>query len=154
MATRATVDEFLAGRRIALIGASRDPKAFSTTILREMRAKGYQLYPVNSHADLVEGERCAHSVADLPADLDGAIVMVQSEGAADAVRECIAHGITRVWLHKGVGPSSVSDEAVQLCHEHGISLVDGACPLMFIEPTAWIHRVHRAERKVLGKLPA
>ena len=76
MTTRATIDEFLTGRRLALIGASRDPKAFSTTIQREMRAKGYQIFPVNPQAELVGGERCYHSVADLPEDIDGAIVML------------------------------------------------------------------------------
>ena len=153
MATRATIDQFLAGKRLALIGASRDEKAFSSTILRELQAKGYEMFPVNPATDIVGGLRCFHHVSELPPDIHGAIIMLPAEHSADAVRACIAHGIPRVWLHKGVGPSSVSDEAVALCREKGVAVVDGACPLMFAQPTAWIHRVHRGERKLLGKLP-
>lgn len=153
MPTRAAIDDFLAQRRIAFVGASRDPKAFSSTVYRELRGHGYQLLPVNHHASAIEGDPCFRTVADLPDDVDGAIVMVPAEGAADVVQACIDRGIPRVWLHKGAGPSSVSDEAVALCREHGVEVVDGACPLMFAEPVAWFHRVHRAGLSLTGRAP-
>ena len=154
MAARATIDDFLAQDQLALVGASRNPKAFSSGVYRELRAHGHTLYPVNPHADEVEGDRCFHAVADLPPEVGGAIVMVAADSAADVVQECIDQGIPRIWLHKGVGPSSVSDEAVALCEEHGVAVVDGACPLMFSEPAGAIHRIHRFEWRVTGRLPA
>jgi len=153
MPTRAAIDDFLAQKRIAFIGASSDPKAFSTSVYRELRGHGYELFPVNPHATTVEGDPCVASVADLPADIDGAIVMVAAEHAAEATQDCVDKGIPRVWLHKGVGPGSATDEAVAICRDHGVEVVDGACPLMFAEPAAWFHRVHRAERKLIGRLP-
>lgn len=153
MTDRATIDDFLAQTDLAFIGASRDPKAFSSSVYRELRQHGHTLYPVNPNADLVEGDECYRSVAALPA-VAGAIVMVASERSADAVQECIDAGIPRIWLHKGVGRSSVSDEAVALCTKHGVAVVDGACPLMFAEPVAGVHRIHRFERKVTGRLPS
>lgn len=153
MATRAAVDDFLAQEHLALVGASRDPKAFSSSVARELRAHGYTISPVNSEADDIDGEHCFRSVADLPADVAGAIIMVSADRAADAVQECIDQGIPRIWLHKGAGPSSVSDEAVALCHDHGIPVVDGECPLMFVEPAAAVHRIHRFERKLTRRLP-
>ena len=68
------------------------------------------------------------------------------------VQACIDRGIPRVWLHKGAGPSSVTDEAVALCREHGIEVVDGACPMMFMDDAAWLHRVHRWGREVTHHL--
>ena len=153
MPTRAAIDDFLAQRTIAFIGASRDPKAFSTSVYRELRSHGYALLPVNHHATTIEGDPCFREVADLPDGVDGAIVMVPAEDAADAVQACIDRGIPRVWLHKGAGPSSVSDEAVALCREHGVEVVDGACPLMYAEPAAWFHRVHRAGLTLIGRAP-
>ena len=154
MPTRATIDDFLAQHRLAFVGASRDSKAFSSTVYRELRAHGYELLPVNRHASTIEGDACYRDVADLPDGVDGAIVMVPAETAAAVVQAFIDRGIPRVWLHKGAGPASVSDEAVALCREHGVEVVDGACPLMFAEPTAWFHRVHRLERRVTGRLPS
>lgn len=154
MPTRAAIDDFLAQHRLAFIGLSREPKAFSTSVYLELRKHGYELFPVNAQADRIEGDVCYHRVEDLPDDLDGAIVMVAANRSAAVVKACIDKGIERIWLHKGVGPSSVSDDAVRLCKEHGIEVVDGACPLMFTEPAAWFHRAHRLELKLTGRLPA
>ena len=70
----------------------------------------------------------------------------------EVVQECIDRGIPRVWLHQGAGPSSVTDEAVALCREHGIEVVDGACPMMFMDDATWLHRVHRWGREVTHHL--
>ncbi|MCU0267330.1 MAG: CoA-binding protein [Acidimicrobiales bacterium] len=152
MPSRAVIDDFLAQRRLAFVGASHDPKEFSATVYRELRDRGYELFPVNPHAELVEGDPCLPDVASLPDGIDGAIVMVPPEASAGVVEACIARGIPRVWLHKGGGPSSATDEAVALCREHGIEVVDGACPMMFAEPVAWFHRVHRFERTLTHQI--
>lgn len=146
------IEDFLAQQHLAFVGASHEPKEFSATVYRELKSCGYDLTPVNPHADEIDGDRCYPSVADLPGPVDGAIVMVPAEASAEVVQACVDAGIPRVWLHKGAGPSSVSEEAVGLCREHGIEVVDGACPLMFAEPVAWFHRVHRFERRHTGQL--
>jgi predicted CoA-binding protein len=69
--------------------------------------------------------------------------MVPAEGAAAVVGQAVERGIPRVWLHRGVGRGSVSEEAVRVCRDNGIAVVDGACPLMFDEPVRGVHRIHR-----------
>lgn len=154
MASTAIIEEFLTHRRLAFIGVSRRPKEFSAAVYRQLRDRGYDLLPVNPHADEVEGDRGYRRIADLPPDVEGAIVMVPAGASAEVVRQCLDRGIPRVWLHQGVGPSSVSAEAVALCRDHGVPVVDGACPLMFVEPVGWIHRAHRAGRRWAGHLTA
>lgn len=152
MPSISVIEDFLAQRRIAFVGASHDPKEFSATVYRELKSRGYELHPVNPHATEIDDDPCVASVADLPDGIDGAIVMVPASASAAVVQGCIDVGIPRVWLHQGGGPSSVSEEAVALCREHGIEVVDGACPMMFAEPVGWFHRVHRAGRKLTGHL--
>jgi predicted CoA-binding protein len=121
-----SVREFLRQRHLAVVGASNDPKNFGNIIYRELRAHGYEVVPVNPNAVMVEGDRCYPDVV---------------------VRDCVLRDIKWVWLFKGVGGSgAVSDEALELCQQNGIHVVAGACPLMFLEPVAWIHRAHRAVR--------
>lgn len=153
MPSREAIDDFLAQKHLAFVGVSHEPKQFSASVYRELKDKGYELSPVNPGADIIEGDHCYHDVRDLPDGIDGAIVMVSADHAAEVVQACIDRGIPRVWLHKGIGPSSVSEDAVGLCKEHGIEVVDGACPMMFAEPVGWFHRVHRSEQKLIGKLP-
>jgi predicted CoA-binding protein len=148
------IDDFLAQRRLAFVGVSHDPNEFSAAVYRELKGHGYELFPVNPHAEQVDGDASVGSVADLPDGIDGAIVMVPADSSAAVVTDCIDRGIPRVWLHKGAGPSSVTEEAVALCRDHGIEVVDGACPMMFMEDASWFHRVHRWGREVTGHLTA
>ncbi len=53
MIDQRSAEEFLASGRIAVIGASDDPKNFGGTILRELLAHGIDAVAVNPHHDLV-----------------------------------------------------------------------------------------------------
>lgn len=154
MVSTTVIDDFLAQRRLAFVGASHDPKEFSAAVYRELKAHGYELVPVNPRASEVDGDPCVAAVADLPDGLDGAIVMVPPDASAGVVEACIERGIPRVWLHRGAGPSSATPEAVALCQEHGIEVVDGACPMMFLDGASWFHRLHRWGREKTGHLTA
>jgi predicted CoA-binding protein len=143
MPSQASIDRFLSGERLAFIGVSRDPKAFANSVYRAFRERGYTVFPVHPRVDEVEGDGCVRSIADLP-DVDGAIVMVPAAAAATVVGECADRGIAIVWLHRGVGPGSVTPEAVEVARSRGLDVVDGACPLMFLPSAGWIHRLHRA----------
>jgi predicted CoA-binding protein len=139
--------EFLAAGRIAVIGASDDPHNFGNTVYRALRDHQIGVVAVNPHASEVAGDRCYASVALVPGAVDGAIVMVAADRAAEVVADCLDHGMPRVWLFKGLGSGgAVSDAAVDLCTARGVPVVAGACPLMFLEPVGWFHRLHRSAR--------
>ena len=145
MPDRVTIDEFLAQLHVAFVGVSRDNKQFANAVYRSLRGGGRSLYPVNAAAEgkPLEGDVSYARLADVPDPVDGVVVMVPAGAAADVVRDAVDRGIPRVWLHRGIGKGSVSAEAVRICRESGVVLVDGACPLMFIEPVVGVHRIHR-----------
>ncbi|HVM51947.1 MAG TPA: CoA-binding protein [Acidimicrobiales bacterium] len=146
-------EAFLAHQRFAVVGASDKPDSFGRTILHELATRGKDVVAVHPGAATVDDRPCYPDLASVPGELDGVIVMVNRDKAADVVRACIDRGVPRVWLFKGVGGSgAVSDEAMALCHEHGIDVVAGACPLMFADPVGWFHRVHRGARRLNGSL--
>ncbi|MGD9999665.1 MAG: CoA-binding protein [Ilumatobacteraceae bacterium] len=152
---RAAAERFLDGGSIVLVGASDDPKAFSSTAMKELVAHGCDVVPVNPSRPDVAGRTCYPDVASVPGDPDRVLVMVPADRAVQVVRDCIATGIRRIWLFRGVGgPGATSSEATQLCHDAGIELIDGACPLMFLQPVGWFHRVHRSIRRRRGALVA
>lgn len=141
------IHEFLDQPRIAVVGVSRNDKEFANSVFRHLRDDGRDrtVVPVNANADgaPLEGVPSYRSLRDVPGPLDGVIVMVPAAAAADVVRDAVAAGVPRVWLHKGGGPGAVSDEAVAVAREAGVDLVDGACPFMFDEPVHGVHRFHR-----------
>lgn len=139
---------FLSAGRIAVVGASNEPKNFGHTILEALTDHGIDSVAVHPEAISVSGRPCYPDLHSIPDAVDGVIVMVPKDAALQVVRDCKERGISRVWLFKGAGPGSVSDEAIRFCDEHGISVVAGACPLMFLEPVSGVHKVHRALRRV------
>ena len=146
------VQTFLEGRRFAVVGASADEKNFGGTIYRELKTHGYEPVAVNRSGGTIDGDVCFPSLGAVPGTLDGVIVMVKRDAAVEVIRECASLGIERVWLFKGVGGGAVSDEAIQLCADSGIEVIPGACPLMFLEPVASMHRFHRGIRHLTGSL--
>jgi hypothetical protein len=149
MTSKASINDFIAQKTLAVVGVSRDGKKFSNMAYRELKAKGYRLFPVNSTADSVEGEKCYPNLGALPEKVDGVIIFVQPDKTEQVVREAAAAGIKRVWMQQG----AESAAAIRLCQENGISAVHGECIMMFAEPAAWFHRMHRWVWGVLGKLP-
>lgn len=145
MPERKIIDDFLSQRHLAFVGVSRDSKQFANTVYRRLRKDGRTMYPVNAAASgqPLEGDQSYERLADVPDPVDGVVVMVPADTAADVVHQAAERGIPRVWLHRGAGEGSVSAEAVRVCRDSGIAVVDGACPLMFAEPVTGVHRFHR-----------
>jgi predicted CoA-binding protein len=145
--------EFLSAGRIAVIGASDDPRNFGNTVYRALRDHDVDVVAVNHHGSEVAGDPCYSTVAEVTGPVDCAIVMVPGSQAVRVVGECIDRGVPRIWLFKGLGGAgAVSAEAVDLCLERGVAVVPGACPLMFLEPVGWFHRLHRSARQLNGSL--
>ncbi len=139
--------EFLASGRIAVVGASDDQNNFGRTVVQQLVDHGITAVPVHPRATSVAGVECYPSISEVPGQVDGVIVMVHAEAAADVVRQSLDRDIRKVWLFKGVGRGSVSDEAIRLCEEAGAEVIAGACPLMFLEPVGGVHRFHRTIRR-------
>lgn len=149
MVTGQQISEFLSERRLALVGASRNGKKFGNAVLRELRARGYQVYPVHPEAPEIEGQPCWPSVTRLPEKVGGVVLVIPPAATAEVVREAIDAGIPRVWMQQG----SESAAAVSYCEQRAIPVVHGHCLLMFLEPAAFVHRAHRWIWDLFGKLP-
>lgn len=152
--TKDAAADFLAQRRIAVTGVSHAPKGHgSNAVYRRLRDRGYEVVAVNPNADEVEGDRCYHSLTEIPGGVDAVVVATHPDHAGATVRECDALGITRVWMHRGPGAGSVDDAAVAYGRERGMTVIDGGCPLMY-GPTADIgHKVMRFVFTRTGNVP-
>jgi uncharacterized protein len=149
MASRTEIDRFLSEKRLALAGASRTGKKFGNAVIKDLKPKGFEIFPVHPEASEIEGTPCYRSIADLPAGVENLILSVPPEQTERLVQEAAAFGIKRVWMQQG----AQSANAIRLCEEKGIRVVHGECILMFAEPLGWFHGVHRWIWKVMGRYP-
>jgi uncharacterized protein len=144
---------FLAGHRLAVVGASEAKDNFGGTIYRELRDHGYDVVAVNPSVSTVFGDATRPDLASVEGPLDGVVVMVRPERVDEVVDQAIGVGIRNVWLFRGVGGAgSVTESAIDRCERAGVTVVPGACPLMFLEPVAAVHRIHRGVRHLTGSM--
>jgi len=143
---------FLASRRIAVVGVSRQSNQPANAIYRKLRDSGHEVFAVNPRAHSVEGARCYSDLASIPGGVEAVVVVTPPDASAGVVREAADLGVRHIWLHRAVGEGSVSDEAVEAGCERGLEVIVGGCPLMFVEPVDLAHRCLRWWLVRTGKL--
>ena len=144
--------EFLGHKRVAVTGVSRTPKSHgSNTVYKRLRERGYDVFAVNPNANEVEGDPAYKDLQSIPGGVDAVVIGTRPERAEATMRECADLGIQHVWMHWGAGGSSVSEAATVYGREHGITVIDGGCPLMFGPTADFGHKVMR--RVLAGRVP-
>ncbi|HLX11333.1 MAG TPA: CoA-binding protein [Bacteroidota bacterium] len=117
------VEDFILQTKIAIVGASNDRNKYGNVAYLNLRGKGYTVYPVNPKEQTIEGDKCYASLASLPEKVGGVVIVVPPVVGVRIVQEAYAAGIKRIWFQEG----AESDEAVQYCRDHGMSVVTGQC---------------------------
>ena len=146
--------EFLANRRVAVTGVSRNPQNHGSNIVyQRLRDRGYQVFAVNPNAAEVEGDTCYHDLKSIPGGVDAVVIGTRPEHAEATMRECAQLGIAQVWMHRSFGAGSVSAAAAEYGRQHGIKVIDGGCPLMFAPTADAGHKAMRFVFTLAGNVP-
>src|SRR5262249_2424882 len=136
--------EFLARKRVAVTGVSRTPRTHgSNNVYRRLRERGYDVFAVNPNTPEVEGDPSYPDLKSIPGGVEAVVIGTRPEIAEDTMHECAELGIRHVWMHRGPGAGSVSANATQYGRAHGITVIDGGCPLMFPPTSDFGHRLMR-----------
>jgi predicted CoA-binding protein len=143
------VKDFVSQKTLAMVGLSRNEKAFSASIFKELTEKGYRLLPVNPKATSIGGHACYPNLASLPEKVGGVLIVTPPAQTEAVVREAADRGITRVWIQQG----AQTPAAEKLALDRGLTAVSRKCIMMFAEPVGSVHGVHRWFAKVFGQLP-
>jgi len=150
------VQDFLAQKRIAVAGVSRDQShhPVGNLIYHRLKTTGHEVFAVNPHMQTFEGDRCYPDLQSIPGGVDGVVIITRPTTTQRIVRDCNEAGVRRVWMHRSMGKgTSVSPEAVEYCHQHDISVIAGACPMMYGEGADVGHTCMRWILKLTGGLP-
>lgn len=152
----AKIADFLAQKRIAVAGVSNDSRhhVAATLVYRRLKKTGHDVFPVNPNLETFEGDRCYPDLKSIPDGVDGAVIVTRPELTEQIVRDCGDAGVRRVWMHESMMKgSSVSQAAVDYCRQRGISVIAGACPMMYGPHPDFGHTCMRWMMKITGRLP-
>lgn len=154
MDIREAADRFLASKRIAVTGVSRNPTNHGGNVVyQRLRERGYEVFAVNPNADTVEGDPCYMDLKSIPDGVEAVVIATRPSIAEETMRECVELGIEQVWMHRSFGAGSVSDEATAYGRDHDVTVIDGGCPLMFEPCDDGGHRFMRRVFTWTGKVP-
>jgi predicted CoA-binding protein len=155
----ALVQDFLAQKKIAVVGVSDRRETGCNLGYHKFKAAGYAVYAVNPHLTTFEGAPCYPDLKSIPEKPDAVFIFANPNVTKQIVQQCVELGIKHVWMHclMGTKPglaasmTSVSPDAVQMCHENGIAVIPGSCPNQFLQPD-FGHKVMRVMMRMLGFL--
>lgn len=151
------VADFLAQKRIAVAGVSADRTRHpvGAAIYRRLKGAGHTVFAVNPNLATFEGEACWPDLAAIPGGVDGVVIATRPEVTEAIVRDAIAAGVRRVWMHaSGPKGSSISPSAVAQCQAKGVTVIAGACPMMYGPDVDFGHKCMKWMLKLGGGLPA
>jgi uncharacterized protein len=123
-----TIRELLSTPRSwAVVGCSPSPHRDSHRIAALLQRRGNRIIPVNPTVagEEILGERCAASLADLPAgNVDVVDIFRRADAAGAHVDEAIAIGARAVWMQLGV----IDPDAAERGRAAGLAVVMDRCP--------------------------
>ena len=87
--------------RIALIGASNDKQKFGNQIYLDLRAKGYDILPINPKEKFIEGDKAYAALNKMDDVPDIVNFVVPPNIAMKVAKEAVALGIKYLWFQPG-----------------------------------------------------
>ena len=130
MDSQGAIDDFLAGRVFAVVGASRDRSKYGNKVLRCYMQNDLIAWPVHPRESEVEGAECFPDLSSLPEPVHGVSIITPPQVTEAVVEEAAKLGIRRIWIQ----PGAESDAAMERAREHGMSLIaEGPCILVALK---------------------
>jgi len=121
------IKDFLRKQNVfAVVGVSQNPAKYGHQVYKDLKEAGYVVYAVNPNIDEVLGDRCYHSLSELPEKPDIVDTVVPPTVTEKIVKECRELGIGRVWMQ----PGSESKQAIRFCEENNIKVVHDVCVMV------------------------
>jgi predicted CoA-binding protein len=111
--------------KVAVLGASDKPDRYSFSLIRRLRARGHEVFPINPALTTIDGSPVYRTLGDLPPGID-VLTVYMNAGRSDALAEDIlGSGIPRVIFN----PGAENDSLANRLREKGIQ-VEEACSLI------------------------
>lgn len=120
------IQEFIKQKKFAVIGATDNPEKYGNQIVKNLKKRGYDIFPVNPRLKEVEGITCYPSLSAVPEKVDVVDLVVPPAAVIPVLQECVKQGIRSIWMQ----PGSESSEAIDFCKEHNLDVVHDVCVMM------------------------
>jgi uncharacterized protein len=147
--SRKMIGDFFEKKKIGIAGVSRNTKKFGAVVFRELKEKGYEVYPVNPNIDNISGTTCFQSVSLLPKEVESLVIITPKPQTLGVLKEALSRGYRNIWIQQ----MSETPEVLEFIKSQNLTLITKQCIMMFAEPVGGFHKFHRTIMGIFGLLP-
>jgi predicted CoA-binding protein len=115
------IKQFLAGKRFAVVGASKDRAKYGNKVLRAYLQNSRDAVPVNPAQDEIEGLKAYRDLASVPGEVDSVSIITPPVVTEKVVEQAIARGIKHIWMQ----PDAESEAAIETARRAGANVIAG-----------------------------
>ncbi|MDP2335406.1 MAG: CoA-binding protein [Bacteroidota bacterium] len=140
------IDNFISSKRIAVVGISRSGKKFGNFACKELKTKGYEIYPIHPEVQEIDGFTCYPDLKSLAGKVDGVLISVPSEKVPPVLEVAAEMELKNIWLQQGAWSKEVQDSIDKL----KLPVITKKCILMYAPPVRSFHKLHRTVKSIFG----
>lgn len=108
---------------VAVVGATDDRHKYGSVIYRDLKSKGFTVFPVNPNRATVDGDRVYASLADLPEAPTIVNIVVPPLETLAVLEDAERLGFMNVWVQ----PGAEDDAVLEFLATRDFDALVGAC---------------------------
>ena len=117
---------------VAVVGATDNAMKYGSVIYRDLKRKGYAVFPVNPNRAEVDGDKAYPSLDELPESPTIVNIVVPPTATIQVLKKSLELGLKNIWLQ----PGAESPESLAFLQEHGFNYLANACIMVESRLTA------------------
>ncbi len=108
---------------VAVVGATDDAAKYGSVIYRDLKRKGFKVFPVNPVRKTVDGDKSYASLTALPEKPTIVNFVVPPEQTLAVLKKCLELDLRNVWIQ----PGAESPEVLKFLQENPFNYLANAC---------------------------
>ncbi len=111
------------GTTVAIVGATDNPAKYGNVIYKDLKGKGFTVFPVNPKKGTVDGDQAYGSLQEIPSKPTVVNLVVPPGVVQGILQQCLDLGLSNVWLQ----PGAESPKNLAFLKEHNFNYLANAC---------------------------
>jgi len=126
---KVVINKMLRPKSVAVVGASATPGKIGYSVVNNLLKDGYKgaIYPINHKEKEILGLKCYAEIADVPGEIDSAIMCVPASAMVEVTKECGKKGVKGLIVitsgFSEVGRKDLEEEIVSIAHQYGMRVL-------------------------------
>lgn len=127
--SQSSLDKVLRPKSIAVVGASTTPGKIGYTVLENLIKGCYEgkIYPINPSASEILGLKAYANIAEVPGEVETAVIVVPAKFVPEVVEECGKKGVKGLMIISSgfseVGKRELENQIVETAHAYGERII-------------------------------